>query len=143
MAITFTDPLDARTAADPTRYRAKTWTIKRSANYGSDHFDERMMRITAARLSADGRTVMLDMPGIAPTRCMEITYQVKGATGEPVEGAIDNTIHQIPNGANGPVRVLSRSLTTSVFEPVRDFSSREAVRGSLDTASSKQAPDRP
>jgi hypothetical protein len=96
--ITFTDPLDPRTATDPTRYRAKSWTIKRTVNYGSDHFSERMLKITAARLSADGRTVALEMPGIAPTRCMEITYQIKGATGEPVEGAIDNTIHQLGTG---------------------------------------------
>jgi hypothetical protein len=139
MAIAFTDPLDAKTATDPTRYRVKTWTIKRSANYGSEHFDERMMRITAARLSADGRTVMLDMPGIAPTRCMEITYRVKGATGELVEGAIDNTIHQIPNGENSSIRVPS----SSAFEPVRDSPSREAARASLDAASGTQAPDRP
>jgi hypothetical protein len=98
MAITFTDPLDPETATDPTRFRAKTWTIKRTVNYGSDHFNERLQRITAARLSADGRTVVLEMPDIAPTRCMEITYRIKGATGEPVEGAINNTIHQLANG---------------------------------------------
>ena len=49
-------------------------------------------------VSADGRTVVLEIPGIAPTRCMEITYRIKGATGESVEGAINNTIHQLAGG---------------------------------------------
>jgi putative heme-binding domain-containing protein len=120
MAITFTDPLDPKTATDPTRYRAKTWTIKRTANYGSDHFGERMIRITAARLSADGRSVVLEMPDIAPTRCMEITYRIKGATGEPVEGVIDNTIHRLATGEESPAQVPSGPATASDFEPVRE-----------------------
>jgi hypothetical protein len=104
MVITFTDPLDPKAATDPTRYRAKTWTIKRTVNYGSDHYGERILKITTARLSADGRTVVLEMPGIVPTRCMEITYRIKGATGESVEGAINNTIHQLASGESRVIR---------------------------------------
>jgi hypothetical protein len=95
IVVTFTEHLDPRTAADAAHYTAKTWSIKRTANYGSDHYSERTQRITAATLSADGRTVILKMPDLRPTWCMEITYQLKGKGGLPVEGVIHNTIHQL------------------------------------------------
>jgi hypothetical protein len=64
-------------------------------NYGSDHIDEKPSRIADARVSDDGRTVLLEIPEIRPTWCMEITYAIRGVSGEVVEGAIDNTIHQL------------------------------------------------
>ena len=47
MAITFTGRLDRKAASDPTHYAAKTWSLKRTVNYGSDHIDEQPARITA------------------------------------------------------------------------------------------------
>ena len=75
--------------------RARTWSLKRTVNYGSDHIDEQPARIAAAKVSDDGRTVFLEIPDIRPTWCMEITYAIRGESGEAVEGAIDNTIHQL------------------------------------------------
>jgi putative heme-binding domain-containing protein len=95
IAITFTDRLDRKSAADPKNYSARTWSLKRTANYGSDHIDERPARIAAARVSDDGRSVFLEMPEIRPTWCMEVTYAIRGESGEAVEGAIDNTIHRL------------------------------------------------
>ena len=95
MAITFSAPLDRATATDHRRYEAKIWALKRTEKYGSDHINERPAPITAATLSADGRTVLLAMPEIAPTWCMEITYAVKGSDGTEVKGTIDNTIHRL------------------------------------------------
>ena len=69
--------------------------LKRTEKYGSDHINERPAPIAAATLSADGRTVLLAMPEIAPTWCMEITYAVKGSDGTEVKGTIDNTIHRL------------------------------------------------
>ncbi len=95
IAITFTNRLDRKAASDPKNYSARTWSLKRTANYGSDHIDERPARIAAARVSDDGRTVFLEIPEIRPTWCMEITYAIRGESGESVEGAIDNTIHRL------------------------------------------------
>ena len=95
IAITFTRRLDRKAAGDPKNYSARTWSLKRTANYGSDHYHERPARITAATVSDDGRTVRLEIPDLQPTWCMEITYAIRGEGGEPVEGAIDNTIHQL------------------------------------------------
>jgi hypothetical protein len=95
MLLTFTEPLDRASAEDPSRYHARTWSIKRSVNYGSEHYHARTLRITGARLSADGRTVLLEMPEIQPTMCMEIRYSIRGGAGQPIDGVIHNTIHRL------------------------------------------------
>lgn len=95
MAITFSALLDPTTAADLSRYAVKTWSLKRSASYGSDHINERPSPIKSATLRDEGRTVFLEIPGLAPCWCMEIKYAIKGASGEPVNGSINNTVHQL------------------------------------------------
>jgi hypothetical protein len=95
LAITFTGPLDRKSACEPAHFTAKTWSLKRTANYGSDHRDERPARITKVTLSDDGRTVLLEIPDLRPTWCMEVTYAIRAESGEPVEGAIHNTIHHL------------------------------------------------
>ena len=95
MAITFSAPLDPTAAADLARYAVKTWSLKRTAAYGSDHINEHPSPIQSARLRDDGRTVFLEIPGLTPTMGMEIKYAIKGAAGEPVNGSINNTVHQL------------------------------------------------
>ncbi len=95
MLLRFTAALDPRAAIDVARYSARIWSIRRTADYGSDHHDERSLEITAASLSADGHTVSLKIPGIRPTRCMEINYRIRGRGGETVDGVIHNTIHKL------------------------------------------------
>jgi putative heme-binding domain-containing protein len=95
IAITFTDPLEAKTASDAANFSAKVWTLKRTAEYGSDHIHERPAKITAAELLGDGRTVMLRMPHLEPTWCMEIRYRLRTHDGLPVRGSIHNTIHRL------------------------------------------------
>ena len=58
---------------------------------------KRVPQPVVERLNRELRTV-LEMPDIAPTRCMEIIYHIKGRGGEPVDGVIDNTIHQLAGG---------------------------------------------
>jgi putative heme-binding domain-containing protein len=95
MQITFTEPLDRVSASDPSRYSVNTWSLKRTVNYGSKHYDEKPARISAAALSNDGRTVFLTIPDVQPTWCMEIQYRLNGAAGEPFQGKIHNTIHHL------------------------------------------------
>lgn len=93
--ITFTDPLDAASAADPRGYGVKVWGLKRSQNYGSKHVNERPLTVSAAVLSADGKTVRLTIPDLAPTWGMEIRFRLAGHDGRPVTGTIHNTIHEL------------------------------------------------
>ncbi len=95
MVIRFSGALDPKTAGDPTRYAVKTWSLKRSQQYGSKHYDERPAKVTAARVGADGTTVTLVIEGIKPTWCMEIKYDLRSSDGSPVRGFLHNTIHRL------------------------------------------------
>jgi hypothetical protein len=87
--------LEGRAAADPGRYSVKMWGLKRTANSGSDHYNERPLAVKAAKVSEDGCTVELEIPEIAPTWCMEIRYTLRSAAGTPVNGTIHSTIHRL------------------------------------------------
>jgi hypothetical protein len=95
MAITFSGRLDRATATDEANYAVKTWSIKRVVSYGSKHYNEKPSQITGAVLSNDGKTVFLEIPQIRPTWCMEIKYSIKSERGEPIDGVIHNTVHQL------------------------------------------------
>ncbi len=93
--IALSDPVDVKSASDPKNYRIKVWNLKRTANYGSKHYDEHELTIESASVSKDGRTVELIVPDVAPTWGMEIRYALKGANGESASGVIHNTIHRL------------------------------------------------
>ena len=93
--LTFTDALDAKNAADPKNYEVKVWGLKRSQNYGSKHIDEKPLAVSGATVSADGKSVKLDIPDLLPTWGMEIKYRVKGSDGRAVTGVIHNTVHAL------------------------------------------------
>jgi putative heme-binding domain-containing protein len=95
MQITFTEPLERKTAIDPTRWAVRTWSLKRSQNYGSKHYDEHPISVASVSLSDDGRTVLLTIPDLRPTMSMQIAYEIKGSNGDAVEGRIHNTIHHL------------------------------------------------
>src|SRR5947209_3862467 len=61
MAITFTGALDPKTAGDAKNYSVKTWGLKRSAKYGSEHIGEKPAAVMGAKLSPDGKTVTLEI----------------------------------------------------------------------------------
>ncbi|HTU25437.1 MAG TPA: DUF6797 domain-containing protein [Pirellulales bacterium] len=101
VTIGFDGELDASIAGDAARYVVKTWQIRRTAEYGSDHFNERRLAVSEARVAADGRSVTLVIPALAPTWCMEIQYALRAADGRAVEGTIDHTIHALAEPAAG------------------------------------------
>jgi hypothetical protein len=95
IAITFSDPIDPASAGEASRFSVKTWSLRRSANYGSPHVGEKALDVAASRLEGDGRTVVLTLPSLAPTMSMEIAYRLRAPDGSAVVGAIDNTIHAL------------------------------------------------
>ena len=95
MTLGFTDRLDRESAEDPDNFAIKVWSLKRTANYGSKHYDEHSLAVDSATLSADGKTLTLAVPEIAATWCMEIRYKLNSASGHPVSGTIHNTIHSL------------------------------------------------
>jgi putative heme-binding domain-containing protein len=93
MQIRFSGKLQATRPLDPSDFTVRTWSLKRTAEYGSKHYDEKTLTVTSARLLNDHCSVMLEIPGIAPTWCMSIEYRLTGSEGEPIRGLIHNTIH--------------------------------------------------
>lgn len=96
LEVTFSDAIDGTNASDVKNYEIKIWSLKRSENYGSKHIDERPLTVSKATPSSDGKSVNLDIAGLAPTWGMEIKYRLKGADGRAIVGVIHNTIHQFP-----------------------------------------------
>ena len=82
MRIDFSDPVDKEFAGSIGNWAVKTWALKRTKSYGSRHYDEKPSKIEAAKVSADGKSVFLEIPEIKPTWCMEIKYKIKSATGD-------------------------------------------------------------
>ena len=94
--IVFSDPLSGESIEEiDDRVEVESWALKRSANYGSKHFDEREYEVIGAKLSDDGHRLSLEIENISPVWQMSIRYQLVGAGGEEFEGEIQNTIHQL------------------------------------------------
>lgn len=94
LKLTFTEPVDAD-RVKPEQFQIQTWSLKRTANYGSKHFDEKALKVREVTVSEDGKTVTLDVADLQPTWGMEIKYQLPFADGKTVEGVIHNTIHAL------------------------------------------------
>jgi hypothetical protein len=95
LTIIFTDPIDRQAAADTANYALKVWDLKRTANYGSPHINERPLNVEAADLSDDGRTVTLKLPDLRPTWGMEIVCRLKSSDGKPIERVIHNSVFRL------------------------------------------------
>lgn len=94
LSITFSDALDASSIL-PSNLTLNTWSIHRSAKYGSAHHDERALEVTAASLSPDGRTLTLTIPDLAPTPCYELALTLRGTDGTAVSRILHGTLHQL------------------------------------------------
>ena len=95
LTLRFSGAVEAASAAQLENFACKVWDLKRTANYGSDHYNERRLDIESATLEADGKTLHLKIPEIAPTWCLELKYLLKSAEGRPVRGVIHSTIHRL------------------------------------------------
>jgi hypothetical protein len=93
--IGFSDPLDKSSVEDVSAWVLKAWDLKRTSNYGSKHFNERTLSVSSATLSADGLTVELEVPELAPTWGMSIQMKLLGSAGEKVERELHHSIFKL------------------------------------------------
>lgn len=94
LSVTFSDAIDAA-SVKPDSFALKVWTLKRSASYGSQHYGEHPLEIQSARLSANARTVILDIPTLAPTQCYELKINLQSPGSVPITRSLHGTIHQL------------------------------------------------
>jgi hypothetical protein len=97
--MVFSDALEPASAQDPQHFQVKMWSLKRTENYGSNHYGEHGLQVTEARLSSDHKIVELEIPDLQPTWSMEIKCELRGADGTAFQRTIHNSIyslHQVP-----------------------------------------------
>jgi len=81
ISVTFNEAIAADSSS------LKVWNLKRSAQYGSKHVDERALTIARTELSDDKRTITLEVPDLAPTHCYELKIG---------DSVLHGTIHELP-----------------------------------------------
>jgi hypothetical protein len=101
--ITFTSPLDTASASDAANWAIEQWNYVWSGTYGSPEMSPSdppkkghdRMEVKSVQLSADQRTVFLEIPEIKPVDQMKIKFNIKAADGSSVAHEIYNTIHRL------------------------------------------------
>ena len=63
----------------------------------SYHCDGHPLALTGTRLSADARTVTLDLPALVPTQCYELNENRSAPNGARIDRSLPGTIHQLTN----------------------------------------------
>jgi glucose/arabinose dehydrogenase len=118
--LTFTDPLDKKSAEDVDSYNLQRWNYRWTKNYGSPHYkvsnpkeqghDD--MDVESVSLSPDGKTVTLKVADLTPVMQMKIAYQLKAADGTKMTSAIHSTINVVGDLAGevhvGEYRIVER-----------------------------------
>lgn len=105
LAITFSDPLDPKTANDVENFNLEQWNYRWTENYGSPQIkvsDPKKqghdpVEVQSASLSADGKTVTLKIDNLRPVMQMKIQYNLKTADGSTAKSAIWNTLNVVGN----------------------------------------------
>jgi hypothetical protein len=83
--LTFTQPLDPKTAGDAAAYAVQSHTYNYWSTYGSPEVDRRGETVRKVEVDAAGRKVRLSVDGLKPGRVFTLTLRdVKSAGGEPV-----------------------------------------------------------
>lgn len=83
--ITFTRPLDAASASSPTAYKLKRYYYEYHSAYGSKQFDLQELSVNGATLSADRRTVSLELPDLVAWRIYELHLdELRAEDGAPI-----------------------------------------------------------
>ena len=101
VSLTFSEPLDKVTAGDAGSYAAEMCNYRRTRGYGSRDYlvsdpkkqGRDKLEITGAKLSNDGRTVLLEIPKLQKCMTLRIQYNLKGSKGENVRSEINCTVN--------------------------------------------------
>ena len=102
--LTFTQPLDRAVAMDAQNVSGKRWNYARTSNYGSPELsaDDPKKRgrdnlnVTATKLSADGKTLTVEIADFKPVMQQTIKFNLKAADGTVVAQEVMHTVHAIP-----------------------------------------------
>jgi len=104
ITIGFTGALDKKTAADLQNWSISQYNYRWTGEYGSaeykvsnpDQKGDDTVAIKSVKLSDDGKSVFLEVPGLVPVMQMRIKMNVKAVDGTRVPDDIGSTINVVP-----------------------------------------------
>lgn len=102
--LTFTQALNRKSAEDLQNWGGKRWNYRRTVAYGSpefsvEHPDQRgkdELKIEAAKLSTDAKTVTLRVADLKPVMQQTIAFQLQAKDGTKLRQEIMHTINVVP-----------------------------------------------
>jgi hypothetical protein len=105
LSLTFSEPLEPETAADPGSYGVEQWNYRYAAQYGSkdwsvaqpDKEGHDTVEVRSAQLLPNGRTVILELPGLKPAMQLQVHYNLNAKDGAPVRGRLYATLNRLPS----------------------------------------------
>ncbi len=117
--IRFEQALDKELASDPESYSAQRWNYVRGPQYGSGEFSADQpddvaqkialekeskethkrdnVKISAARLLDDGKTVELDLEGHKPSMQLKVAWDLESADKQVLKGDLHATVRKLGN----------------------------------------------
>ena len=117
--LSFDVELDDELATDPTSFTAQRWKYIRGPQYGSGQFSvdnpdkaaeasaikkeskrhrkRDSVKITAAKLGGDKKSVLLTVAGHKPSQQFKLEYDLESSDGDELIGTIHSTIHKVPS----------------------------------------------
>ena len=103
----FSQPLDKASAEDLQNWSGKRWNYVRSENYGSPEVgvkdpskkSRENLNITAAKLSADGKSVRLQIEDLRTVMQQAIKFDLVAKDGTKVAQEVQQSIHEVPGVA--------------------------------------------
>ena len=103
IVIEYSQPLDDKTASDPSRWKLSQWNYRWTPGYGSPKLSPKTgkngtdpLPVTTATLSNGGRTVRLAIEGLKPVHQVWIQPDVKRRDGAAHRDQIYLTINKVP-----------------------------------------------
>ncbi|BCU75385.1 DUF6797 domain-containing protein [Luteolibacter sp. LG18] len=114
----FAQEIDPELAKDVASYSAQRWNYVRSSQYGSGEFSvdrpdkaaeeaavnkesknvkqRDTVKVTAAKLLSDNKTVELELEGMKPSMQLKVTYDLEDKDGNPIKSNVTSTVYQVP-----------------------------------------------
>lgn len=101
IVVHFTTELDPDFAVDPGNYSMRIWQYLRRASYGSEDYrvlgegvGRDALEISSATLSADGRSVFVEIPDILPVQQFHLEMNLRSNDGARMREFVHGTIHE-------------------------------------------------
>ena len=103
--LTFTTAVDPASVKEATAYKMRRYYYEYHEEYGSPQMDVHDVKVTATRISANGRQVSLDVDTLVPGYIYEFTFQgIKARDGSPLMNTLlGYTANTLVDGSVAPI----------------------------------------